>query len=202
MAITNGYSTLAELKGALGIPSSDTASDSALELSIESASRQIDSHCERVFYQTIAATRVFTPNDYDYVEIDDLYSLTSLKTSTDADGGFDQTWSSPTDYQLEPLNGRAGGIVSPATGIRAVGDLVFPNNGAEATVQVVGNFGWSAVPTEIKMASLILAGRLWKRFDSVLGVAGFGPDLGIVRVSRFDPDIAALTDPYKRIRFA
>lgn len=202
MAITNGYATLADLKSALGIPSSDTASDSALELSIESASRQIDSHCERVFYQTIGATRVFTPSDWDYVEIDDLYSLTSLKTSTDADGSFDQTWSSPTDYQLEPLNGRAGGIISPATGIRAIGDLVFPNNGAEATVQVVGNFGWSAVPTEIKMATLILGGRLWKRFDSVLGVAGFGPDLGIVRVSRFDPDIAALTDPYKRIRFA
>lgn len=202
MAITNGYATLADLKSALGIPSSDTASDSALELSIESASRQIDSHCERVFYQTTGATRVFTPSDWDYVEIDDLYSLTSLKTSTDADGGFDQTWSSPTDYQLEPLNGRAGGIISPATGIRAIGDLVFPVNGAEATVQIVGNFGWSAVPTEIRMATLILAGRLWKRFDSVLGVAGFGPDLGIVRVSRFDPDIAALTDPYKRIRFA
>ncbi len=77
--------------------------------------------------------------------------------------------------------------------------MVFPVNYGEATVQIVGSFGWSAVPTDIKMASVILSARLWKRFDSVLGVAGFG-DLGAVRVSRFDPDIEALIGPYKRIR--
>lgn len=198
MAITNGYCTLAQLKDALGIPSADTISDSGLELAIESASRQIDTHCERVFYQTTGATRVYAPSSYDFVEIDDLITLTTLKTSTDADGSYDQTWTSDT-YQLEPLNGRAGGIVTPYTGIRGVGDLIFPVTGQEATVQVVGNFGWSSVPTDIKYACLILSGRLWKRFDSVLGVAGFG-ELGAVRVSRFDPDIEALIGPYKRIR--
>lgn len=200
MAITNGYCTLADVKNVLNIPSNDTASDSALELAIEAASRDIDTHCERVFYLMSAQTRIFVPSSYDYVEIDDLASLTSLKTSTDADGTFDQTWGA-TDYQLEPLNGRAGGVVTPYTNIRGVGDLVFPVNGQEATVQVVGNFGWTTVPTDIKMACIILAGRLWKRFDSLLGVAGFG-DLGAVRVSRFDPDIESLIGPYKRIRFA
>lgn len=200
MAITNGYCTLAQLKDALGIPVSDTQSDSSLELAIESASRQIDSHCERVFYQTTGATRVFAPSSYDYVEIDDLITLTTLKTSTDADGTFDQDWTGNT-YQLEPLNGRAGGISTPYTAIRGIGDLVFPVTGQEATVQVVGNFGWASTPTDIKFASLILSGRLWKRFDSVLGVAGFG-DLGAVRVARFDPDIEQLIGPYKRIRFA
>ena len=201
MPITNGYTTLTQVKSALDIPSSDTASDANLELAIESASRQIDSHCERVFYLTSGATRVFTPSDYDFCEIDDLVSLTSLRTSTDTDGSFDQLWTPSSNYQLEPLNGRAGGISTPYTSIRAVGDLVFPVNGQEATVQVVGNFGWTATPTDIKMACVILSSRLWKRFDSPLGVAGFG-EMGALRVSRFDPDIEALVNPYKRIRFA
>jgi hypothetical protein len=55
MAITNGYASLAELKAALRI--SDTVDDALLETSIESASRQIDGACERVFYST-AGTRL------------------------------------------------------------------------------------------------------------------------------------------------
>jgi hypothetical protein len=46
-----------------------------------------------------------------------------------------------------------------------------------------------------------LASRLFKRNDSPLGVAGFG-DMGVMRVSRFDPDIEALIAPYKRVRYA
>lgn len=199
MAITNGYATLAQLKSALRIPSSDTQDDSLLEMAIESASRQIDSHTERYFYSG-SATRVFVPSDYNYVEIDDLVTLTTLKTSTAADGVFDQTWSVGS-YQLQPVNGVAGGIYTPYTSIRAVGDLIYPVNGGEATVQVVGTFGWSSIPTDVKQATVILAGRLYKRLDSVLGVAGFG-DLGAIRVSRFDPDIEALIGPYKKMRYA
>lgn len=199
MAITNGYATLAQLKSALRIPSSDTQDDSLLEMAIESASRQIDSHTERYFYSG-SATRVFVPSDYNYVEIDDLVTLTTLKTSTAADGVFDQTWSAGS-YQLQPVNGVAGGIYTPYTSIRAVGDLIYPVNGGEATVQVVGTFGWSSIPTDVKQATVILAGRLYKRLDSVLGVAGFG-DLGAIRVSRFDPDIEALIGPYKKMRYA
>jgi hypothetical protein len=198
MAITNGYATLAQLKSALRIPSSDTQDDALLEMAIESASRQIDSHTERYFYSG-SATRIFIPSEYNYVEIDDLVTLTSLKTSTAADGVFDQTWTTGS-YQLQPVNGVAGGIYTPYTSIRAVGDLIYPVNGGEATVQVVGTFGWSAIPTDIKQATVILSGRLYKRLDSVLGIAGFG-DLGVVRVSRFDPDIEALIGPYKKVRY-
>jgi hypothetical protein len=198
VAITNGYATLAQVKAALRIPTTDTQDDSLLEMAIESASRQIDSHTERYFYST-SATRVFIPSDYDYVEIDDLVTLTTLKTSTDADSSFDQTWTA-SDYQLQPVNGIAGGIPSPYTSIKAVGDLIFPENDGEATVQIVGTFGWASTPTDIKQATVILSGRLFKRLDSVLGVAGFG-DLGAVRVSRFDPDIEALISPYKKLRF-
>ena len=200
MAITNGYATLTDVKNALRIPSADTVDDTLLELSVETASRQIDDHCERVFYQAAGATRVFMPRDSYTCEIDDLVTLTSLKSSTDGDGVFDRTWTS-VYYQLEPLNGIAGGIVSPKTLIRAVDDYLFPVYGGEATVEVTGTFGWASVPTAIKFATILLATRLFKRMDSPLGVAGFG-DLGVVRVSRIDPDIDALIQPFKKLRMA
>ena len=198
MAITNGYCTLQDIKDALRI--TDTVDDDLLELSVETASRQIDDHCERVFYSTAGATRTYAPRDSFVCEVDDLVSLTSLKTSTAADGVFDQTWQSD-DYQLEPLNSLAGGIPTPFTQIRVTDDYWFPLADDEATVQVVGTFGWSAVPTAIKFATILLASRLYKRMDSPLGVAGIG-DLGVMRVSRIDPDIDALIMPFKKLRMA
>tara|TARA_R110000822_G_scaffold10078_7_gene38479 strand:- start:5668 stop:6258 length:591 start_codon:yes stop_codon:yes gene_type:complete len=196
MPITNGYATLAEVKAAMRII--DSVDDDLLELAIDAASRQIDGHCERVFYSTETA-RVYTALDNYLVEIDDVAAITELKTSSDGDG-FDTTWAS-TDYQLEPLNGQAGGISSPATFIRATGDFLFPRLGQEALVKVTGTFGWSAIPTAIKQATLILAQRQFKRYDSPLGVAGIG-DIGIIRVSRIDPDVASLIAPFRRRRVA
>jgi hypothetical protein len=180
------------------IPSADTIDDALLETSIEAASRQLDGYCERVFYST-SGTRVFVPNDSYVVETDDIVSITTLMTSSDGDG-FDITWAT-TDYQLEPLNGRAGGIVTPFTQIRAIDDYLFPVFGGEATVRVVGTFGWSAVPIAIKQATLMLAQRQFKRYDSPLGVTGFG-ELGVIRVIRIDPDVQALVSPFRRVRFA
>jgi hypothetical protein len=202
MAITNGYCTLAQLKRSTGI--SDSFDDEVLELAIEAASREIDQACERVFFPT-TTSRIYAPRDSLTVEIDDLETLTTLKTSSAADGSFDVTWTA-TDYQLEPLNKLAGGVSTPYTLIRAVGDFSFPTSrfrvqGEEATVQVTGVFGFSQTPVAIKQATILLASRLFKRNDSPLGVAGFG-DMGVMRVSRFDPDIEALIHPYKRVRFA
>jgi|TARA_R110000744_G_scaffold1646_4_gene5874 hypothetical protein len=196
MPITNGYATLAEVKAAMRII--DSVDDDLLELAIDAASRQIDGHCERVFYSTDGA-RIYTALDNYLTEIDDLAAITELKTSSDGDG-FDTTWAA-TDYQLEPLNGQAGGISSPATFIRATGDYLFPRMGQEALVKVTGTFGWSAIPIAIKQATLILAQRQFKRYDSPLGVAGIG-DIGIIRVSRIDPDVASLIAPFRRRRVA
>ena len=198
MSITNGYATLAELKAVMRIPSADTIDDALLNTSIEAASRQLDGYCERVFYST-AGTRLYSPDDSIVVQTDDIVSVTSIKTSPDGKGVFGTTWTA-TDYQLEPLNGQAGGIVTPANQIRAVGDYLWPTYGEEATVQVVGTFGWSAVPIAIKQATLMLAQRQFKRYDSPLGVTGFG-ELGVIRVSSVDPDVKSLVAPFRRVRF-
>src|SRR6056297_3315080 len=195
--ITNGYIELSLLKSSLQID--DNILDDFLELAIEGASRQIDATCERVFYQSNAETRLFTPRDSYVVEID-LRSVTSIKTSSDADGAFDITWE-PKDYQLEPLNSNAGGVDFPATHVRAVDDYLWPIDGEEATVQIVGDWGFDSVPAQIRQATLILAARLFERRNSPLGIAGFS-DIGAIRVSRFDADIENLIMPFKKVRMA
>ena len=197
MAITNGYCTLAQIKRSAGID--DSVDDELLELAVEAASREIDGACERQFFQT-AATRIYAPRDSYITDIDDLVTVTTIKTSTAADGTFDETWTT-TDYQLEPLNGLAGGIPTPANAIRAVGDYSFPISGGEATVQVVGTFGFASVPTQITQATVLLGSRIFKRNDSPLGVAGFG-DIGVIRVGRLDPDVEVMIAPFKKVRFA
>ena len=197
MAITNGYCSLADIKSSLRI--TDTVDDSLLELAVEAASREIDGMCERQFFTT-NATRIYAPRDSLVVETDDIVTVTSIKVSSAADGIFDITWS-PSDYQLEPLNGFASGIAVPRNQIRAVGDFTFPLSGGEATVQVIGTFGYSPLPTAIKQATVILASRIFKRNDAPLGVAGFG-DLGVIRVGKIDPDVEAMIMPFKKMRFA
>lgn len=197
MAITNGYITLNLLKSSLSIE--DNIDDEFLELAIESGSRQIDQACERQFFQA-SETRIYAPRDSFVTEIDDLVTLTTLKTSSDADGVFDIEWD-PKDYQLEPLNGIVGGIPSPTTQIRVTDEYLFVTDGGEATVEVTGTFGWPEIPVQIQQATLILASRLFERRNSPLGVAGFG-DLGAVRVSKIDADIDNLIGPFKKVRMA
>lgn len=200
MAIVNGYCTLATVKAALRI--TDTVDDALIELAIEAASREIDGACDRVFY-TSTATRIFQPDSLLDCTIDDLVSVTTFKTASDG-VTFDTTWA-VTDYQLSPLNGTAGGSTVPATHVRAVGNYFFPyftpNYGPTATVQINGTWGWSAVPTAIKQATVLLSMRQFKRYDAPLGIAGFG-DLGGIRVGKIDPDVDALIMPFKKLALA
>lgn len=197
--LTNAYCTLNQVKASLRIPVADTVDDDLLELAINAASRDIDQATERQFFST-AATRIYTPQDSLITKIDDLISLTTLKVSTGADGVFDLTFQA-TDLQLEPLNGLVGGISVPFDQIRAVGDFTYPISGGEATVQVVGVFGFAAVPAAIEQATVLLSARVFKRNDSPGGVMGMS-DIGVIRVSRIDPDIDRLIMPYKKLRFA
>lgn len=199
MAITNGYATLADVKAALRI--TDSIDDTLLETAVESASRLVDGFAGRNFYANGTAVRLFTPEDRIICEIDDLISLTSLEVSADLDAVFDQTWAA-TDYQLEPLNGRADGLTGwPATRIRAVGAYIFGTNIGEASVKVTGTWGWSAAPVAVKQATIIQASRIFKRLDSPLGVLS-APDLGYIRVgTRLDPDVQQLVEPYRLARF-
>jgi hypothetical protein len=205
MAITNGYATRNQIKSALRIGTADTIDDELIDNCAGAASRLIDGFCNRKFWAVGSATvRVFQAEDSFFCSIDDISGTAiTLQTSTNADGVFDTTWS-PTDWQLEPLNGNLDGIEWAYDKIRAIGDYLFPtvnaNYGEQALVKVTANFGWPYVPETITQATIIQASRIFKRYDSPLGVAGFG-DMGAIRVSRaLDPDVAQLVEPYRRMR--
>jgi hypothetical protein len=204
MTITNGYATRNQVKAALRIGTADTIDDDLIDNCVGAASRLIDGYCNRRFWSNGTATRVYQAEDSFYCSIDDIAGTAiTLKTSSFADGNFDVTWSA-SDYQLEPLNGNLDGLTWSYDKIRAVGDYLFPtvnaNYGEQALVQVTAVFGWPAVPEPVTQATIIQASRIFKRYDSPLGVAGFG-DLGAIRVSRYlDPDMAQLVEPYRRMR--
>jgi hypothetical protein len=207
VAIVNGYATLSDVKAAARI--TDSIDDSLLELAIESASREIDSYCERVFYNTgaTAVSRVYIPQDIFVIETDDIIEVTSIKSDTNGDGNFDLTWQA-SDYQLEPLNGIAGGITTPFTRIRAVGDYLWPVyeprniNANQASVQVTARFGFASIPTAVKQATILSALRQYKRYESPTGVLGFS-DIGVVRVgTKLDPDVERMISAYRKVRMA
>lgn len=198
MAISNGYATLSQVKKSARID--DNVDDDLLELAIESASREIDQACQRVFYNQGNATRVYAARTQFVCEIDDCVSITKVETDPDGDGTFDVEFE-PKDFQAEPLNGFVGGIETPFTQIRASDDYLFPMKEEEALVRVTGQFGFASIPTPIVQATVILASRIFKRNDSPLGVAGFG-DIGVVRVGKLDPDVEALIHAWKKPRMA
>jgi len=194
VTITNGYATLADIKSLLRINVDDTTDDAALERCITAASRRIDSKCARRFYADANATaRTYVATSSYRVDIDDVSSLTGfiVKTDDNADGIFETTWAA-ADYQVEPLNAIAEG--EPVRRVISI-DGVWPSWQAPAPVQITAKWGWPAVPAEVGEACLLLAGQLFKRQDSLLGVAGFG-DLGVINVRTFDPHIEQLLAPY------
>ena len=200
MAITNGYCTLTQVKAGLRI--TDSVDDTLLEMAVESASRAIDSYCNRVFYSTgTAVVRYYSPQDSYLCDIDDLVSLTSLYTNSDeTQSSYNIQWTSE-DRQLEPLNGLADGQPTPFTRIRAIGDYTFQTLNGEASVKVTGVFGYSAVPIAITQATVIQASRIYKRLDSPLGI--ISGELGTMRVgTRLDPDVAQLVDGFRKVRMA
>jgi hypothetical protein len=195
MAITNGYCTLNEVKAALRI--TDALDDTLLENSVEAASRRIDGECSRRFYLDGSTTaRTYAAGRTDMLILDDIGTATGLvvKVDDDADGTFETTLAVGVDYQLEPSNAIVQG--EPLALIRAL-DRGFPvaANGRNL-IEVTARWGWPSVPDAIREATVLLASRQFKRYDSPLGVAGFG-DLGAIVVRRIDPDVAAMISPYR-----
>jgi hypothetical protein len=186
MALGDNYATLAEMKAYLSL--TDTvAADSQITDALNSASREIERHCERQFNSAgSVSARVFNPNTVGTVWVDDFSTVTGLivETDADADGTFETIWTS-ADYELNPLNGIVDGQTGwPYYKIRAVGNsLRFPVwcGPRKATVRVTANWGWATVPAPVKQSCMILAAMSFQLKDAPLGVAGMG-EFGVIRV--------------------
>lgn len=196
MAITNGYTTLNDVKAALNLE--DSIDNAALEMAIATASRQIDDYCGRFFYKDgtveVPATRYYTPTDYWVLPVDDFVSISEIATDDYFDRSYSTVWTA-TDSMLEPVNNPSRGW--PLTRLLAVGSYLFPWN-LPQSVRVKGIFGWSAVPYEVKTAAKIQASRLFLRNQSPFGIAG-NTDLGTVRLAaKLDADVEALLRPLRK----
>ena len=196
MAITNGYTTLNDVKSALNIE--DSMENAAIEIAIATASRQIDDYCGRFFYtdgtQGSPATRYYTPENFFILPTDDFVSISEIATDDNFDQNYNTVWTA-TDRMVEPVNNPSRGW--PLSRILAVGSYVFPAY-LPQSVRVKGIFGWSSVPYEVKTAAKIQASRLFLRNQSPFGIAG-STDIGTVRLAaKLDADVEALLRPMRR----
>lgn len=201
----NLYAEAADLKVRFTI--SDSIDDTKIDSALDSASRAIDQHCQRVFYSSTAVTATFVPSDpycLLLAETDvwrgDLVTVTTLSTDATGDGVYETTWSA-SDYQLWPVNAAAGPEARPYTEVRAVGSQNFPMPyGRTRTnrVQIVGTFGWpTAAPSAVTEACLMLAAELFKLKDAPFGIAGVSEFGGAIRI-RENPKVARMLMPYVR----
>lgn len=207
MALTNAYATLEQLKAELSIAEADANYDTKLELAINAASRQIDGHCGRFFYQdTSVSTRSYFADDWECVSTDDISTTTGLvvKTDDNDDGTAETTLTITTNFILTPTNAAVSYPVEPYTGIRLVdsGVTAFPMSASgRPGVYVTAKFGWPAVPDDVTKACLVQATQLFKSSDAVFGGLSF--EAGILRVrDTLNPMAQALLDRYCKPRVA
>lgn len=197
MALGDSYATTAELKSRLDI--TDSTDDTRLTEALSSASRGIEKFCGRQFNKaTSASARVYYPRAACWTDVDDFHTTTGLVVATDDgdDGTYETTWST-SDYQLEPLNGTVDGETGwPYSTIRGVGSRNFPTTSHRAPVQVTAQWGWNAVPSAVKEATLVLAEDVFKLADTPFGAGGFG-EFGRIR-ARENPHVVMLVGAYRR----
>lgn len=204
MTITNGYCTLAQVKSELGI--SDTSNDAQIEMSVEAASRQIDSETgwAHGFWQdgSVVAREFFADSPVCCYVDEGISTTTGLivKIDEDGDGTFETTLTISTDFILLPRNAEDQVPAEPYTEIVLANNFYFPrlSNGRPG-VQVTAKFGWAAVPDDIEKACLVQSVQLFKSKDAVFGVAAFGDTGAALRVKAgLNPIAKALVDHYAR----
>lgn len=194
---TTEYATRADLKMQLSIEADDTSRDRKIDRALKSASRGIDRATGRRFWLDDTPTartyrlhqRVCREEDGDVLKVDDIGDIAGMTVESASTGGG--TFADITGtYETSPDNALADGY--PVTG------LLRPLTiwGTSFTrIRVTAKFGWPAVPDDIVEACLIQAARLFKRMDSPEGVMG-SSEWGVVRLSRRDPDVWNLIEPY------
>ncbi|MET9411275.1 phage gp6-like head-tail connector protein [Streptomyces sp. NPDC002935] len=186
------YGDRATLKLNLGIEADDDSRDGQLDRALAAASRSIDKTCGRRFWLDAAPVqrtyrtqgRIVCDNDGELLLVDDIGSIEGMVV----EAGSGSSFTVVTDYETSPDNAFADGVA--ITGLRRV-------NGTWGTarVRIATKFGWPAFPDDIVEATYIQASRLFKRKDSPEGIIG-SAEWGVRNLSRRDPDVWALIEPF------
>lgn len=192
------YCTTAELAAFIRI--SDTVDDVVLAQAVTGASRAVDNTCHRQFGLVAAPEARYYTARWDaqtcryFAVIDDLMTVSGLAVAYD--DGEDDTFSSTlTGHTLKPRNSAQKG--KPWTEIW-FGTDSEPGRYRDG-LRITAQWGWSAVPSAIKTATLLQGSRLTSRRDSPYGVAGSlsqGSELRLL--SKVDPDVEVILQRYIR----
>lgn len=203
MAVTNGYLTEEEARAYVG--RNDSKDPALLEDIVTAASRLIDRHCGRHFYQQAATARIFDSRDRHCVEFgpfNDLVSVTTLKYDSTGDGTYDTTVSA-SNYQLHPVGATTKGPqAEPYTSVVILNGLDFPvpsefSTGRVGLIEVTGTWGWPSVPLEVKQAARIIVAEVAKLQDAPLGTyAGPMDSVAYVR-NNLPPRARDLLAPFR-----
>lgn len=176
------YCTVAELKSFMRITT--TMDDVQLSLAISTASRAVDRAASRQFGVVAAPeARTYEARLDPYlcayaVQVDDLMTEIGLVVG----GG----------YTLLPRNAAQKG--------RPWTRLVLDDRPEDLdAVDIMARWGWTAVPTAVKLATMLQASRLFKRKDAPFGIAGSPSEGSEMRLlAKVDPDVAVSVGPYIR----
>lgn len=192
------YVTSSELKAALGITATDYA-DAQVEIAVNAASRGIDQAVDQFFYPN-AGTRYYTPEAYaSSIEIAPLTTLTTVEVDLSGAGTY-TTWTSQTDFWLEPVNNPEDGKPYERLSLRSQLQRSWPPY--QHSVKVTGTFGWAEVPSEVRQFAMFFAEKLlYRTRHAPFGILTISGDIGAVaRLARTDPDFAPLLGHLVRTR--
>ncbi len=191
------YATVAELKGWLDV--AGAAQDANLGLALSAAEDSIDQWCNRRFDLSATATARYYTASPGFVDVDDIGSSTGLVVASDSgtDGVYETTWTVEAltgyGFSLDPVNADSKG----RPWVRLVASSSsFPTR--RRGVKVTAKWGWPVVPGDIKTATLIKAGRIWKRKDTPFGIFGT-VDTGFTRLGGEDQDVKTILGPYRKL---
>jgi hypothetical protein len=193
------YCGLEELKDRLSV--TDNTDDYTAQMAIQATSSWINEYCGQHFYR-ITETRTFRPESIWELNVDPVVSVSALNVDTTGNGTFDQAWVQGTDYQLRvgtrSYNVNAAGVARPYRKVQVLQagkwfPFTWPYSHLDR-IQIIGTWGWPAVPPPVSQACLTLAAQFFKEKDAPFGVAGIS-DYGLVRIQT-NPWVTELLRPY------
>jgi hypothetical protein len=195
MSLGTAYASAANYRAATGMV--DTSKDAEILKDLEAISRHIDFRMGRFFNKNATdATRIYVAEQStNALWVDDLSAApTTVKVDTTRNGTFDTTI---TDYELLPLNASIEPEPHPFTQIRLLPWSNKPYFSKGERVEVVGKFGWPAVPEAVKRATIQLTAIL--RLESPRATTRI-PEMGDVISTSPEAQhiIRQLLDQYKR----
>ena len=198
------YATIDDAKAYLAGEDQRSENDVRILDALGQASRAIDAHCGRVFYQELDAddavtTRVYRPTMTGFVWCDDFWTTSGLVVKFDTAG--DATYSSTVaaaNYQLKPLNGIVNGLRGwPFYKVCPV-STSWRSTSVRPSVQIAARWGWESVPDPVKQSTLHLAASLFKLEHAPFGILAMG-DFGPVRAPADTlKNVKSLLGPYCR----